>query len=123
MEKLKHKVARPFWFRLTDQLGGPELDGREVPHLCADPECPGDINRRKLELFDRLQALATHRTGIDWQAEQTFDLIAAKLQAAEEMSLADLFLVFSIITVTFLLYWLADPIAFRLYEVLHDKIF
>ena len=25
-----------------------------APHVCADPECPGDINRRKLEEYESL---------------------------------------------------------------------
>jgi len=29
-----------------------------APHVCEYPQCPGDINRRKLELFDDLLAFA-----------------------------------------------------------------
>jgi hypothetical protein len=27
-----------------------------APHVCADPACPGDLNRRKLEMFGELVA-------------------------------------------------------------------
>lgn len=29
---------------------------REVPHPCSDPMCPGNINRRKLEVWPRMLA-------------------------------------------------------------------
>lgn len=28
---------------------------QHAPHDCGDPECPGVINKRKLELYDRFQ--------------------------------------------------------------------
>ena len=28
-----------------------------APHECSDPQCPGNVNRRKLEAFDRLLAV------------------------------------------------------------------
>lgn len=28
---------------------------RQAPHDCGDPECPGVINKRKLELYDKFQ--------------------------------------------------------------------
>lgn len=31
-----------------------------APHECADPQCPGNVNRRKLEAFDELLAAATN---------------------------------------------------------------
>ena len=53
MEKLKH-TNMPFFFRICNQEGGKELDGREVPHFCADPQCPGDINRSKLQAAEEM---------------------------------------------------------------------
>lgn len=31
-------------------------NAREVPHECADPQCPGNVTRRKLKAFDGLLA-------------------------------------------------------------------
>ncbi len=30
--------------------------GYQIEHICTDPSCPGDINRRKLEMFGELVA-------------------------------------------------------------------
>lgn len=47
-----HPVAE-----LIDNDGDAELlaRAREVPHHCTDPNCPGDINRRKLEAFEAMR--------------------------------------------------------------------
>lgn len=33
------------------------LRAHEAPHECSDPQCPGNVNRRKLEAFDGLLAV------------------------------------------------------------------
>ena len=39
-----------------------------APHECSEPKCPGNVNRRKLKLFDRLVKACT----IGWRrTEQT----------------------------------------------------
>ena len=40
-------------------LGGDEYEGLDLhasPHECSVPGCPGDLNRRKLELFGEMLA-------------------------------------------------------------------
>lgn len=48
MEKLKH-VKGPYRI-----FGENSFDIYAAPHSCADPECPGDINRRKLEAVEEM---------------------------------------------------------------------
>ena len=94
MEKLRH-TNRAFYFRLCNQLEGGELDGREVPHSCSDPTCPGDINRRKLEELKSLEnraAFIAYRVGLGAGEYESFtdmaaiEVVKAKLEAAEEMA-------------------------------------
>ena len=49
MKKLKH-ILRPHIF----MLGGEPIDLCATPHPCADPTCPGDINRRKLQAAEEM---------------------------------------------------------------------
>ena len=129
MEKLKHTKG-PFTVRQTstkgfsliqwDFFGFPPTPQRSIqvetdlaelwvnapstPHLCSDPTCPGDINRKKLELFDRYKKALEDLTpgGSEYvdDPERCVATIwekiagpitilkrqAAKLQAAEEMA-------------------------------------
>ena len=54
MEKLRH-MRRAFKIDLNTYSPRPPVvvDAETAPHACNDLTCPGDINRRKLELFDR----------------------------------------------------------------------
>lgn len=38
-----------------------------APHHCVDPECPGDVNRRKLEAFEPMLAFIKKMTASDQQ--------------------------------------------------------
>lgn len=55
--KIEHK-AKFFPIRTDGFLsaGLPVFNGYEAPHDCADPDCPGNRNRLKLELFDEMLA-------------------------------------------------------------------
>lgn len=48
----------PFCGYQSEACDFPDVQEEEfigtAPHVCADPKCPGDINRRKLELWDDL---------------------------------------------------------------------
>ena len=43
---------------ITDVVGNADLlrVAHTAPHECSDPQCPGNLNRRKLEAFDGLLA-------------------------------------------------------------------
>ena len=70
-----------------------------APHDCDDPQCPGDINRRKLESFDEIYTLAglllceveEHSCEYHHQTPEHFLAAArAALKQAEEASRAPL---------------------------------
>lgn len=57
-----HHIAMVnFSSRLPEDGGNGEANAnlitlaQHAPHDCGDPECPGVINKRKLELYDRFQ--------------------------------------------------------------------
>lgn len=70
-EPIKHSPG-PFWesahclvsaenFVVCEKIRDREdyrllVSADHAPHVCANPNCPGDINRRKLELWDELSA-------------------------------------------------------------------
>ena len=50
MEKLKHNKGERLSWAESDLF----VRWKEIPHLCSDPQCPGDINRRKLEAAEEM---------------------------------------------------------------------
>lgn len=63
--------------------------GHEAPHECADPQCPGDINRRKLEAYPDL-VNGTHKTVV-WlrRLAKQFDECATEYrEVADQLDIA-----------------------------------
>ena len=59
--QITHFSGRPTW----KSAGGNAWHScpESTPHECSVPNCPGDLNRRKLEMFDKmLDALQKWRT-------------------------------------------------------------
>ena len=53
-----HPVPMPCWFDGSNSLDAPAVDPTTAPHYCMMPDCPGPVNKRKLEAFaDLLAAL------------------------------------------------------------------
>lgn len=49
--KIEHRGLGCF-YKWVD--GYSRISPNEVPHECSVPDCPGDLNRRKLELFGEM---------------------------------------------------------------------
>jgi len=58
-----------------------KLSHGKAPYYCADPQCPGDINRRKLEEYESLKLQMS-------QVMAFYEQQKTKLEAAEEMAKA-----------------------------------
>lgn len=54
--KIVHRQEPWMLTYLTDAKGFTEVDGHSAPHECSVPDCPGNRNRLKLELFDEMLA-------------------------------------------------------------------
>ena len=71
MEKVLHQKTPPRYQMVyaDKETGVFELDIFTAPHTCADPECPGEINRRKLEAAEEmaraLQQLINYANSFD----------------------------------------------------------
>jgi hypothetical protein len=76
MDKIKHSVDG-----LSDGDAILMMYSRSVPHRCSDPQCPGDVNRRKLEAYMAIKAAYDEP---DVPEEDFIRRVVAAISAAEK---------------------------------------
>ena len=75
-------IPMPCWFDGSNSLDAPAVDPVTAPHHCMMPDCPGPVNKRKLEAFEDLLAALeaisdawANKSPLSWQPEGHFQLL------------------------------------------------
>ena len=56
-EAIEKAEVSPFFFKDANRIS------LELPHSCDDPDCPGAVNKRKLEMFEEMVAALQEAEG------------------------------------------------------------
>ena len=83
MEKLKHNKGEGLSWAESDLF----VRWKEIPHLCSDPQCPGDINRRKLEAAEEMAEILKDQHRENFPSHSVFYIDAEGNRVCIENSL------------------------------------